>query len=664
MHLDACEFLSSGIENIQGVGKVTAKLLRAASYNTAADILFCVPYRYINRAIISANTEIHDGMSIIANVTIMEHRKSGKALRIITSCHNTIFELAFFNNNHKIPHMFPIGGKRTICGTITKYGYNWQIAHPELSSDPPMHEPVYHTISGINGKLLNRLAMQILAAVQAIPEWNDFAKDYGWPGFKESLRILHNPQSADEIAMIDSCRARLACDEILGRHIAMNQIRMTKNHAQGRSTVGTGLITALVRKRLGFTPTQDQESAIHTIAMDQAAPHRMFRILLGDVGSGKTLVALFAMLNAVENGRQAALLVPTEMLAYQHYNKISTLLEGTNISIELMAGKTKGRKALEARIKSGEVQILIGAHALFQESIHYADLGLAVIDEQHRFGVEHRQFMANKGEHADILFMSATPIPRSMIMLRYGYLDCSVLTEKPSIRGKITTVVMPNSRVGEIILRISEAQRTKPMKVYWVCPLIDESENLDLTSVNERWTQLSKLFPGRVGIVHRRVPMEEREKTIADFVAGNISILIATTVVEVGIDVADASAMIIENAHRFGLSQLHQLRGRVARGIEEGSCILLHDDDADQNTLKRLHVLRNNDDGFKIAEHDLKIRGGGDLVGYRQSGRWNYKFFAMDKHEWILQEIPKHPINERTDVLLRLFQHSSEEGVG
>ncbi|MBN9507995.1 MAG: ATP-dependent DNA helicase RecG, partial [Alphaproteobacteria bacterium] len=505
-------------------------------------------------------------------------------------------------------------------------------------------EPVWPLTAGLFPSHLRRAFTEALACVPALPEWHDAAllRREGWPGFAEALRALHAPAEPPAPA----CRRRLAYDELLAGQVALALVRRRDRRRPGKALLGDGQLRAQALQRFGRPLTPSQATALAEIDADLAAPHRMLRLLQGDVGSGKTLVALLAMLRVVEAGAQAALLAPTEVLAQQHARTLGALAP---VPAALLTGAVKGaaRERILAALADGSLPLVVGTHALFQEHVAYADLGLAVIDEQHRFGVDQRLLMGAKGALTDVLVMTATPIPRTLLLTQWGEMEVSRLTEKPAGRTPVRTTLHSLATLPEMVEAVARAL-DGGARVYWVCPLVAESETADLAAAEARYADLAARFGARVGLAHGRQETSAREAVLRDFAGGRIRVLVATTVIEVGVDVPEASVMVIEHAERFGLAQLHQLRGRVGRGSEASFCLLLHDDALTETARRRLKLLRDTDDGFRIADEDFRLRGGGDLLGTRQSGAPGWRLADPVEHEGLL-----HMAARDAEVLLQ-----------
>ncbi|HSR79294.1 MAG TPA: ATP-dependent DNA helicase RecG [Hyphomicrobiaceae bacterium] len=592
-------------------------------------------------------------------------------------------DLVFFHAERRfIERQLPTGSIRTVSGRVESYNDRKQMTHPdyivapEVRADLPLLEPIYPLTAGLSGKVLLKAARQALERVPHLPEWQDWAwlSQRGWPDAKSALLRLHRPQDAHDVSPASPPWQRLAYDELLAGQLALALVRQSLKSQPGRQVVGDGSVRARIAGALPFGLTGSQRQALQEIAGDMASPHRMLRLLQGDVGSGKTVVALMAMAVAVEAGAQAALMAPTEVLARQHADTIAPFAEAAGLRLALLTGREKGRTRTELlqRLAAGEIDILIGTHALFQTDVHFQDLAFAVIDEQHRFGVHQRLALQSKGgagRAAGVLVMTATPIPRTLLMTHYGDLDVSKLTEKPAGRKPVVTKSLPVDAIERLIDRL-RVQLTEGAQIYWVCPLIESSERSELAAAQERHAHLSQRFGAdAVGLLHGAMPDKIKDATMSAFAAGTLKILVATTVIEVGVDVANANIMVIEHAERFGLAQLHQLRGRVGRGSRESYCMLLHKPPLGDAARQRLEMLEATEDGFKIAEKDLELRGGGEVLGARQSGMPEFRVAtvpnfaellaaARDDARLVLAQDPRltSPRGEALRLLLYLFE--------
>ena len=546
--------------------------------------------------------------------------------------------MIFFHAYGNYPaQVLPVGEKRFISGKVERFGpgnAQIQMLHPdyivsetELDKIPEI-ECVYPLTAGLSGKILNKAVRIGIEKMPDLPDWQDPAmtKREGWPDFQSALKIIHCPQNEDDLKKIKAAKQRLAYDELLANQLALALVRRNMRRVAGRAIHGDGKIRKAVLDALPFSLTSAQIRVLKEINADMDSPLRMLRLVQGDVGSGKTMVALFAMLNAVEAGAQAALMAPTDILANQHFNSVSKIAAAAGVDVVLLTGRDKGKKRQEIlnRIASGQAQIIIGTHALFSEDVVFKDLALTVVDEQHKFGVHQRLSLSEKGRSADMLVMTATPIPRTLALTYYGDMESSQIDELPPGRKPIATRVLPAARLDEVAAALNRAL-AEGNKVYWVCPLVEESEKIDLAAAQERFEYLNRQFAGRVGLVHGKMKGPEKDAVMQKFAGNELDILVATTVIEVGVDVPSATVMVIEHAERFGLAQLHQLRGRIGRGEKASTCLLLYANPLSQTAKARLTAMRETQDGFKIAEEDLTLRGAGEVLGTKQSGLQEFK---------------------------------------
>ena len=667
--------LFASVTTLEGVGpKVAALLARIVPVDVTGrearigDLLFTLPHSVIDRRNRPGIAFSPEGAIVTLEVRIDRHQPPPRGRHNVpyrVFAHDETGEIALTFFHAKAPwleKLLPEGETVTVSGKVEWFNGRPAMVHPDHIARPgetlPDVEPVYPLTAGLSGRVVRKAVAAALARLPDLPEWQvpEVMRRNTFPTFRDALDRLHDPRDGLDVAPESVARRRLAYDEFLAGQVALALVRAKTHRLSGRPLPGAGNLRQKLRAALPFALTASQEEAIGEISADLASENRMLRLLQGDVGSGKTVVALMAMAQAAESGAQSVILAPTEILARQHFATIAPLAERAGLRAAILTGREKGREraAILEGLADGSIHLAIGTHALFQEGVTFHDLGLAVIDEQHRFGVHQRLAMTAKGNAPDMLVMTATPIPRTLVLAAFGDMDVSRLTEKPAGRQPIRTVTVPDTRLGEIVSRM-QAAVDEGKKIYWICPLVEDSEELDLMSAEQRFESLLPVFGDRLGLVHGRMGGAEKDAAMEAFKAGRTRLLVATTVIEVGVDVPDASVMVIEHAERFGLAQLHQLRGRVGRGNEASSCVLLYKGPLGETAHLRLEVMRETDDGFVIAEEDLKLRGEGELLGTRQSGTPGFRVASIEAHGDLLAIA-------RDDARLLLAQDPELEG--
>ncbi len=650
--------LFASISSLPGVGpKVSELLVKLLDRETiddcrVIDLIFHAPHSIIDRREQPGIARAPQGAIVTITGRVDRHQpppnpRSNVPYRVYLHDETGELALVFFRGKAQwLEKQLPVDETVTVSGKVDWFNGRPSMVHPDYimreseAENLPLVEPVYPLTAGLTPKFLRKTIEGALPRIPQLPEWDDIAltQKQGFPSISDSFHMLHAPRDASDIDPQAPARRRLAYDEFLAGQLSLSLVRQRLRKVAGQPVHATGEISNKILESLPFSMTNSQREAVADILEDMAGTERMLRLLQGDVGAGKTLVALMAIAAVIESGGQAVLMAPTEILARQHYATISKFAASANLSVEVLTGRTKGRErdAILERIASGEAQIIIGTHALFQDSVAYANLMLAVVDEQHRFGVHQRLRLTAKGISPHMLVMTATPIPRTLVLAAFGDMDVSKLTEKPAGRKPIQTITIPNERTGDIVARLKSAL-SEGKKAYWICPLVEESEESDLMSVEERHATLSKALGLGIGLIHGRMSGPEKDAVMMAFKNGEIRLLVATTVVEVGVDVPDATIMVIEHAERFGLAQLHQLRGRVGRGDEASTCILLYKGPLGETGHARLSIMRETEDGFRIAEEDLKLRGEGELLGTRQSGTPGFRIASLEAHADLLE---------------------------
>jgi len=642
--------LFAELTGLPGIGPKTAQLMAAGGIARPRDLLFTLPQSGIDRRRRASIREVVAPATVTVMVEVGLHsppRKKGGPYRITVQDEGTSFQLVFFHGRTDyLRAALPTGQRRLVSGKVELFDGIAQMVHPDHiltpdeAGDVAAFEPVYPLHAGLTQRQMGKAARAALDLVPALAEWIDpalLARE-GWLGWPEALRAAHAPESALDLAPDDPARRRLAYDELFAHQLTLSLARAQARRHKGRMTQGDGRLRTLVRAALPYPLTGAQVRAVDQITADMAAPLRMNRLLQGDVGSGKTVVALLALLAAVEAGGQGVMMAPTEILARQHLDGLRPLADAAGVRLEILTGRDKGgdRAAKLAALAEGRIGILVGTHAVFQKDVVFADLRLVIVDEQHRFGVAQRMELGAKGQQADVLVMTATPIPRSLALAQYGDMDVAVLDEKPPGRMPVRTALLSTGRMDEVIAHLRRAV-AEGRQAYWVCPLVEESELTDMTAAEDRFRRLrAALGEGVVGLVHGQMPPADKDAAMARFIAGQTQVLVATTVIEVGVNVPNASIMVIERAESFGLAQLHQLRGRVGRGAVQSTCLLVYQPPLSEAGRRRLDILRQTEDGFAIAEEDLAMRGAGDMIGTAQSGLPRFRIADLERQAGLM----------------------------
>ena len=651
--------LFTPVTDLPGIGPKSAALIERIAGPHLWDVLRAQPHRVQQRTRIDAPSDLYEDQLVTLPLLILQHaapRNPKAPYRVNALAGDIPVQLVFFNARGAwLEGQLPPRADRVVSGKLARFNGNWQMTHPDYMVPPeeidsiPRTEPIYPLTQGLTSRVWNKALNAALEQTPTLPEWADASlqQQQKWPGWQAAINALHfradgaadgSTGPVPDQRLRSEALRRLAYDELLAQQLSLMIVRERGRRRGGTALSGDGSLSAQVRAALPFTLTDSQEEAIDAVRSDMGRSQRMMRLIMGDVGSGKTMVALFSALVAVEAGAQVAIMAPTEILARQLHANLFDALHKVGVRIDILTGRDKAaaRKPVLAGCAEGAIKVLIGTHALFQEGVNFRNLGLVIIDEQHRFGVHQRLALGQKGEAPHMLLMSATPIPRSLVLALYGDLDISKLLHKPAGRQPIKTIVKPQDQWGDVALALRRTIEAGD-QAYWICPLVEETEVTKLTAAEDRHAMLQEMFGPRVGLVHGRMKGEEKDAVMRRFKAHELDILVATTVVEVGVDVPNATVMVIEHAERFGLAQLHQLRGRIGRGTKASTCLLLYTAPLGETARSRLSIMRESNDGFVIAEEDLRLRGAGDVMGTRQSGLPDMNFATLPEHNDLLE---------------------------
>ena len=671
-------FFFNPVSKVKGIGPKIKKLFNEKKIDTNIDLIFNFPYGLIDRTHCPKLNNLEIGKISTIFVKVRKHNFPRiRRLPNTVQCFDETGEIniVFFNSRENyIKEILPINSEVIISGKVNFYKNKYQITNPDYVTSINNEEkvtkimPTYASLKGISNKTINKIYENIIKEIPDVPEWHrdHIIKNNKWFSFKESLIQLHNPKKIEDLDKNSLTYERISFDEIFSNLLIFAQIKKKIATIYKKPKLFSSAQKLKLIKNLSFTLTKDQETIIKEIDDSLKSDKKMIRLLQGDVGSGKTIISIITGLNVVAAGYQVALMCPTEILATQHLNLIRSLTKGQDINVEILSSGINKKRQIEIKkeLVEGKINFLIGTHSLFQETVSFSNLGLIIIDEQHKFGVRQRINLSDKGgENCDVLLMSATPIPRTLILSTYGDMDISTLKEKPFKKTTIVTNIIPEKKIPDLINLIKKKIESE-QQIYWICPLIEESTKVNLTPVLERFKYITKFFPENVAVMHGNLKNDEKNIVMKNFLEKKFSILISTTVVEVGVDNPNANTIIIENSERFGLAQLHQLRGRVGRGIENGECILVYSKSISENGKKRLKILKESNDGFYISEQDLKLRGFGDIIGYKQSGQKDFivadpmfhsHLFELAKQETDFYTQANLPI-EKFNVLLKFFK--------
>ena len=636
--------LFAGLETLPGVGPKAAKAFETLGVTRPKDLLYLLPHSGVDRALRASVRDVTPPATLTVEVEIGQHvppRRKGGPYRVHVRDRKVEFLLVYFHaRSEALQRLLPTGQRRLVSGKVELFDGIAQMVHPdhvlrlEEAAELPAYDPVYPLGAGLTQRVVAKAVAGALTRTPDLQDWIDpgLKQREAWPDWPAALAMAHRPEGPATLAATHPARVRLAYDELFAHQLTLAIARSRIRKGKGIATVGSGDLRAKVLESLPYSPTQAQTRAVAEIASDMGQPLRMNRLLQGDVGAGKTLVAFQALLIAVEAGGQGVMMAPTEILARQHFEGLAPLARAAGVRLELLTGRDRGAdRAMKLEdLATGRIPILVGTHAVFQKDVEFKNLRLAVVDEQHRFGVAQRMELGAKGEAVDVLVMTATPIPRSLALATHGDMDVSVLDEKPAGRKPIRTAMVSAERLGEVVEHLRKAV-AEGRQAYWVCPLVEESEVVDYASAEERFKALRAALGDRVGLVHGQMPPAEKDAAMARFVAGETSVLVATTVIEVGVNVPNATIMVIEQAESFGLAQLHQLRGRVGRGEAASTCLLIYQAPLNETGMRRLTTIRDTEDGFRIAEEDLAMRGAGDLIGTAQSGLPRFRIADLER---------------------------------
>jgi len=671
-------FFFNPVSKVKGIGPKIKKLFNEKKIDTNIDLIFNFPYGLIDRTHCPKLNNLEIGKISTIFVEVRKHNFPRiRRLPNTVQCFDETGEIniVFFNSRENyIKEILPINSEVIISGKVNFYKNKYQITNPDYVTSINNEEkvtkimPTYASLKGISNKTINKIYENIIKEIPDVPEWHrdHIIKNNKWFSFKESLIQLHNPKKIEDLDKNSLTYERISFDEIFSNLLIFAQIKKKIATIYKKPKLFSSDQKLKLIKNLSFTLTKDQETIIKEIDDSLKSDKKMIRLLQGDVGSGKTIISIITGLNVVAAGYQVALMCPTEILATQHLNLIRLLTKGQDINVEILSSGINKKRQIEIKkeLVEGKINFLIGTHSLFQETVSFSNLGLIIIDEQHKFGVRQRINLSDKGGvNCDVLLMSATPIPRTLILSTYGDMDISTLKEKPFKKTTIVTNIIPEKKIPDLINLIKKKIESE-QQIYWICPLIEESTKVNLTPVLERFKYITKFFPENVAVMHGNLKNDEKNIVMKNFLEKKFSILISTTVVEVGVDNPNANTIIIENSERFGLAQLHQLRGRVGRGIENGECILVYSKSISENGKKRLKILKESNDGFYISEQDLKLRGFGDIIGYKQSGQKDFivadpmfhsHLFELAKQETDFYTQANLPI-EKFNVLLKFFK--------